>query len=66
LPVIASGGGGENEHLHRVLTEGHADAALVASMLHYGSHTVAGIKGYLSERGLHIRKPPAPLNRERR
>jgi imidazole glycerol-phosphate synthase subunit HisF len=66
LPVIASGGGGENEHLHRVLTEGHADAALVASMLHYGSHTIAGIKGYLSEHGLHIRKPPAPLNRERR
>jgi cyclase len=59
LPVIASGGGGESEHLHRVLTEGHADAALVASMLHYGSHTVAGIKGYLAERGLAIRKPPA-------
>jgi cyclase len=59
LPVIASGGGGESEHLHRVLTEGHADAALVASMLHYGSHTVAGIKGYLAERGLPIRKPPA-------
>ena len=59
VPVIASGGGGENEHLHRVLTEGCADAALVASMLHYGSHTVAGIKGYLSERGLRIRRPPA-------
>jgi imidazole glycerol-phosphate synthase subunit HisF len=58
LPVIASGGGGETEHLHRVLTEGHADAALVASMLHYGSHTVAGIKSYLSERGLPIRTPP--------
>ncbi len=58
LPVIASGGGGESAHLHRVLTEGHADAALVASMLHYGSHTVAGIKSYLSERGLPIRKPP--------
>lgn len=58
LPVIASGGGGEDEHLYRVLTDGHADAALVASMLHYGSHTVAGIKGYLAERGLRIRKPP--------
>jgi imidazole glycerol-phosphate synthase subunit HisF len=58
LPVIASGGGGENEHLYRVLTDGHADAALVASMLHYGSHTVGGIKDYLSERGLPIRKPP--------
>jgi cyclase len=59
LPVIASGGGGENEHLREVLSEGHADAALVASMLHYGSHTVAEIKSYLSERGIAIRTPPA-------
>jgi cyclase len=59
VPVIASGGGGENQHLYDALTAGHADAALVASMLHYGSHTVAGIKSYLSERGLPIRKPPA-------
>jgi cyclase len=55
VPVIASGGGGEMAHLHEVLTEGHADAALVASMLHYGSHTVPQIKHYLSERGLPIR-----------
>ena len=59
VPVIASGGGGENQHLYDALTAGHADAALVASMLHYGSHTVAGIKAYLSGRGLPIRKPPA-------
>ena len=59
LPVIASGGGGECAHLHAVLTEGHADAALVASMLHYGSHSVSEIKTYLSERGLPIRKAPA-------
>jgi imidazole glycerol-phosphate synthase subunit HisF len=56
LPVIASGGGGESRHLYDVLTEGHADAALVASMLHYGSHSVAEIKGYLSQRGLPIRQ----------
>ncbi len=55
LPVIASGGGGECQHLYDVLTEGHADAALVASMLHYGSHTVAGIKAYLADRGIAIR-----------
>ncbi len=60
LPVIASGGGGQCSHLHEVLTEGHADAALVASMLHYGSHTVAEIKSYLTERGLPIRQAPAP------
>lgn len=55
IPVIASGGGGEPEHLYRVLTEGGADAALVASMLHYGTHTIAGIKQYLRDRGLRMR-----------
>lgn len=55
LPVIASGGGGQCEHLYDVLTAGHADAALVASMLHYGSHSVEQIKTYLSERGLPMR-----------
>jgi cyclase len=59
LPVIASGGGGTCEHLHQVLTEGHADAALVASMLHYGSHSVAGIKAYLAQRGIPIRATQA-------
>ena len=58
LPVIASGGGGECEHLREVLSEGRADAALVASMLHYGSHTVAEIKSYLSGHGLPIRSSP--------
>ncbi len=55
IPVIASGGGGTPEHLYDVLTKGKADAALVASMLHYGTHTVAGIKQYLSDRGVPIR-----------
>jgi cyclase len=55
IPVIASGGGGKPEHLYRVLTDGKADAALVASMLHYGEYTVGQIKHYLAERGLPIR-----------
>jgi len=55
IPVIASGGGGRPEHLYEVLTEGKADAALVASMLHYGEYTVAEIKRDLAERGLNIR-----------
>lgn len=55
IPVIASGGGGKPEHLYDVLTTGKADAALVASMLHYGTYTVAGIKSYLKGRGLNIR-----------
>jgi cyclase len=55
VPVIASGGGGTPEHLYAVLTEGKADAALVASMLHYGEYTVEQIKGYLAERGIKVR-----------
>jgi len=55
IPVIASGGGGKPEHLYDVLTEGKADAALVASMLHYGEYTVGEIKTYLAGRGLPIR-----------
>ncbi|MCG2785108.1 MAG: imidazole glycerol phosphate synthase cyclase subunit, partial [Anaerolineae bacterium] len=55
IPVIASGGGGRPEHLYEVLTEGKADAALVASMLHYGEYTVGQIKEYLAGRGLKIR-----------
>ena len=55
IPVIASGGGGRPEHLYDVLTEGRADAALVASMLHFGEYTVAQIKGYLAGRGLKMR-----------
>jgi cyclase len=55
IPVIASGGGGKPEHLYDVLTKGHADAALVASMLHYGEYTVREIKEYLIGRGIKIR-----------
>jgi imidazole glycerol-phosphate synthase subunit HisF len=55
IPVIASGGAGKPEHLYEVLTEGRADAALVASMVHYGEYTVTAIKQYLAGRGLHVR-----------
>ncbi len=55
IPVIASGGAGKPEHLYQVLTEGGADAALVASMVHYGDYTVGELKRYLHERGLKIR-----------
>ena len=65
LPVIASGGGGESEHLREVLSEGHADAALVASMLHYGSHTVGEIKGYLSQHGIPVRASPSSTSSAR-
>jgi len=55
IPVIASGGGGKPEHLYEVLTQGHADAALIASMLHYNEYTVKEIKKYLIDRGVKIR-----------
>lgn len=56
IPVIASGGGGTPEHLYKVFTDGKADAAIVASMIHFGTYTIAQIKQYLSERGVEIRK----------
>ena len=55
IPVIASGGGGTPEHLYRVLTEGKADAALVASILHYDEYGIDEIKSYLIGRGIKIR-----------
>jgi imidazole glycerol-phosphate synthase subunit HisF len=55
IPVIASGGAGLPEHLARVLAEGKADAALIASMTHYGTFTVRQIKDYLKERGIPVR-----------
>ena len=55
IPVIASGGAGKPEHLYDVLTDGKADAALVASMVHYGDYTVSGLKRYLHQRGVKVR-----------
>ena len=55
IPVIASGGAGTPEHLYQVLTQGRADAALIASMVHYGTYTIAQIKEYLDERGIAVR-----------
>jgi cyclase len=55
IPVIASGGCGVPEHIKDALTEGKADAALAASIFHYGEYTIAGIKDYLRERGIQVR-----------
>ena len=55
IPVIASGGAGEPDHLYDVLTDGKADAALVASMVHYGDYTVSGLKRHLHGRGVKMR-----------
>lgn len=56
IPVIASGGAGKAEHLADVLSEGCADAALIASMVHYGTYTIRDIKKFLSENGIKVRK----------
>ncbi|MBI4583372.1 MAG: imidazole glycerol phosphate synthase subunit HisF [Planctomycetes bacterium] len=55
IPVIASGGAGAPEHIYRVLTEGAADAALIASMVHYGAYTIAQIKKEVAARGVRMR-----------
>jgi cyclase len=55
VPVIASGGGGRPEHLYQVLTEGRADAALVASILHYDEYTIRQLKDHLHRRGVKVR-----------
>ena len=54
VPIIASGGAGELEHLAQALNAG-ADAALCASIFHYGRHTVAEAKAHLAQRGLPVR-----------
>ncbi|MBI3679156.1 MAG: imidazole glycerol phosphate synthase subunit HisF [Acidobacteria bacterium] len=55
IPVIASGGAGKLEHFLDVLTGGEADAALAASIFHYGTYTVADLKGYLAKHGVAVR-----------
>ena len=55
VPVIASGGGGNPQHLADVLKEGKADAALIATMVHSGQYTVHSIKQDLQKQGVPVR-----------
>lgn len=55
IPVVASGGAGNPEHLRQALTEGKADAALAASIFHYGEYPIPATKAYLAERGVPVR-----------
>jgi imidazole glycerol-phosphate synthase subunit HisF len=55
IPVIASGGAGTIDHIWEVVTNGSADAALIASMVHYGAYTIRGIKDELRSRGVAVR-----------
>jgi cyclase len=56
IPVIASGGAGRIEHFAQALLDGHASAALAASLFHFGELTVAQVKEYLASRGVTVRK----------
>lgn len=56
IPVIASGGAGTKEHFYEALTEGHADAALAASLFHYKELEIMDLKNYLADRGVFVRR----------
>ncbi len=55
IPVVASGGAGKPEHLVSVLDAGSADAALIASMVHFGDYSIGEIKSFLAARGIPVR-----------
>ena len=55
IPVIASGGAGRPEHFYQAFVEGKADAALAASIFHYGKYTIADVKKFLLERSVPVR-----------
>lgn len=57
VPVIASGGAGSMEHFAAVLTDGGADAALAASVFHFGEISIPALKAYLREKGVPVRWP---------
>jgi cyclase len=55
IPVVASGGAGRPEHLRDAFTRGAADAAIVASIVHYGEHPIPELKRYLRGAGVEVR-----------
>lgn len=55
IPVIASGGAGRPKHFKDILTRGQADAALAASIFHYGEYSVGEVKKYLKKEGVNVR-----------
>ena len=61
VPVIASGGVGELDHLVDGFARGGADAVLAASIFHYGEHTIAEAKAHLAARGIPVRPREEPM-----
>ncbi len=56
VPVIASGGAGSPQHMVEAVTEGRASAALIASIVHYGNHTIAELKDHMARSGVRVRR----------
>ena len=61
VPVIASGGAGNLDHLYQAFEEGEADAVLAASIFHFGTYSIDQAKEYLEQRGIPMRRP-SPLD----
>lgn len=59
VPVIASGGAGNPQHIYEALTQGRASAALIASIVHYDEYDIPGIKSFLAGKGCKIRPAEA-------
>ena len=55
IPVIASGGAGKKEHFRDTFINGHSDAALAASVFHFGEIPIPSLKQYLKNEGINIR-----------
>ena len=55
IPIIASGGVGNLEHLSQGIIEGKADAVLAASIFHFGEHTVGDAKQHMAKQGIEVR-----------
>ena len=60
VPVIASGGAGNLDHLYQAFEEGEADAVLAASIFHFGTYSIDQAKEYLEQRGIPMRRPSPP------
>ena len=60
IPIIASGGAGTREHFRDTFLLGHSDAALAASVFHFGEISIPELKQYLKEEGIAVRLPLIP------
>lgn len=56
IPIIASGGAGNPQHMVDAVTKGRASAALIASIVHYGEYTVTDLKNHMAEKGVKVRR----------